>query len=230
MPAVKVLARGWFLEAQDPDSLAWVEVKGINSLTFDGSKNDADTTTFDNEGWNTHLVASRGRTIGLEGFYLEDPVTKGRDPGQELVDSINDQIGYESLGNFRLTSPSGTVRTFVASANVSGIGGGNDDPTGWGVELTVSGEAAFAEVLPTSIDSLPETVSLAAGETQLITTTFTPGNTTNKQLTYASANTAVAAVTPEGRIVGIATGGPINVTVTSVASGAITDTIAVTVT
>lgn len=226
MAAVKVLARGWKVEIQNPDTLAWKEVKGLNSLTFDGEKNDADTTTFDDAGWNTHLVASRGRTVGLEGYYLEDPANGGRDDGQSLVDELSDAIGTDSLGNFKLTSPYGTVREFTASANVSGVGGGNDDPTGWSAELTVSGAANFATVTDSSISSTPATVTLAAGATQLVTTAFTPANTTNKTLTYSTSDATKAICTAEGRIVAIATG---NATITVTSASGKTDTIAVTV-
>jgi uncharacterized protein YjdB len=226
MAAVKVLARGWKVEIQNPDTLSWNEIKGIDTLTFSGSKNDADTTTFDDNGWNTHLVASRGRTISLGGKYLEDPTTGDRDAGQSLVDALNDAIGTESLGSFKLTSPFGTVREFTASANVADVGGGNDDPTAWSCELTCSGAASFAVVSSTSISCTPATVTLAVGATQLITTAFTPGNTTNKTLTYASSDATKAIITAEGRIVAIATG---SATITITSADGDTDTIAVTV-
>jgi hypothetical protein len=145
MPAVKVLARNWVLEvATGKDattgSLIYTEVKGINSLTFSSSKNDAETTTFDDDGWETHLVASRGRSLSVEGYYLVDPADGTRDPGQLEVEELNDKIGPESLGDFRLTNPAGKKKTFKASVNLGDIGGGNDDPTSWGAELNVSGQ------------------------------------------------------------------------------------------
>jgi len=147
MPAVKVLARGWILEV-DTDALletplgtpVWVAINGLNSLTFSNSKNDAETTTFDDEGWETHMVASRGRELSVEGFYLVDPIDGTRDMGQETVEQVGDEIGPASLASFRLTSPASKVKTFVSSVNVGDIGGGNDDPTSWGAELTISGK------------------------------------------------------------------------------------------
>lgn len=225
MAAIKVLARGWKVEIKN-NSSQWIQVLGINSLTFDGDKSDADTTTFDDEGKNTHLVASRSKKLSMEGFFLEDSSNGARDPGQELVDSLGDSIGVDSLGDFKLTSPAGIVREFRASANVSGVGGGNDDPTGWTAELTVSGAANTATVTDTGIVSTPATVTLAAGATQLISTAFTPTNTTNKTLTYSTSDATKAIATAEGRIVAIATGSA-TITVTSASSK--TDTIAVTV-
>lgn len=140
---VKVLARGWSLEIESATDV-YTEIKGLTSLTFASEKNDADTTTFDSNGWTEHLVASRSKSLSVEGFYLEDPSTGTRDPGQQAVDLLSEKIGQDSLGTFKLTSPGGTVRTFSASANVSSIGGGNDDPTGWSCEFAISGQVTTA--------------------------------------------------------------------------------------
>lgn len=226
MAVTKVLARGWTLEIQNPDTLAWVTVNGLKSFSFDSEDNKADTTTFDDDGWNSHLVASRGRKIGCEGYYLEDQVSKARDDGQVLVEDYNEVIGPDSLGYFRLTSPAGTVRYFYASVSIGGVGGGNDDPTGWNAELTTSGAASLGTVVDSSISTTPATVTLAAGATQLLTTVFTPANTTDKTLTYTTSDATKAICTPEGRVVAIATGSA-TITITS-ASGK-TDTCVVTV-
>jgi len=222
---VKILARGWILEVYDG---GYIPVNGLSTFTFDGTKNDADTTSFEDSGWQTHLVASRSRSIGFEAFYLEDPDDGGRDPGQEAIEALADQIGQDSLTAFRLTSPAGTIREFNASANVSGVGGGKDDPTGFSGTLNVSGAAAMATVLDTVITVLPATITLAVADvSDAVTTTFTPATTTDKTLTYEiTTGPTIAAVTPEGRIIGLASGAAV-LTVTS-AEGH-TDTVAITV-
>jgi len=145
MAVTKCLARDWIVEIGDGGATpVWTEIKGINTLTFGSSKNDADTTSFDNGGVNTHLVASRGYTLTLEGFYMIDVETGDREPGQQLVEELADKIGPSSIGQFRLTDPAGLVRTFSASANIGDVGGGNDDPTSWGAELTISGKPTQA--------------------------------------------------------------------------------------
>jgi hypothetical protein len=229
MAAVKVLARGWKAEIQNPGNSQYVEIKGLNSLTFDSEKNDADTTDFDSQGNNEHLVASRGKSLSVEGFYLEDQTTKARDAGQLLVEALADGMGEDSLGNFRLTSPAGTVRYFVASANVTGIGGGNDDPTAWSAELAVSGPMNLSPVAVTSIDVTPSTLALTVGQvSSILTTAFTPGNSSDKGLTYASSDITKAVVTAEGRVIGVAAGSA-TITITAIGGVAVTDTVAVTV-
>jgi hypothetical protein len=139
MALVRVLAREWKMEVED-ELAAFVEVGGINTFAFGGSKTDADTTGFDSEGWAEHLVAERSRTLTMEGFYIEDKDTGARDPGQEIVDGLAEKIGEEAIGNFKLTSPGGTVLTFSGSVEPADIGGGHNDATSWGATITINGK------------------------------------------------------------------------------------------
>lgn len=141
MPIVKVLARDWVAEINTGTeaSPVWTKINGIDTLTFGGDKEDADDTDFNSQGWNEHMVVERSKSLTLEGKYLEDPDTGDRDPGQEAVEDLGEKIGYDSLGQFRLTSPGGKIRIFKASVNIGDIGGGHNDKTSWSAELTISG-------------------------------------------------------------------------------------------
>ena len=152
MAVTKVLARDWTLEILKAPS-TYVKIKGLNTLSFSNSKNDTDTTDFDSEGATEHMVTSRSQEISGEGFYLVDRTTKARDEGQKLVEALAEKIGPETLGEFRLTNPAGTTKTFLASANIGDVGGGNDDATTWGVTLTVSGKMTEPEALTASVKS-----------------------------------------------------------------------------
>src|SRR5690606_15606183 len=96
MALVKVLARDWKVEIESGNN--FIAVNGVNSFTIEFSKTDANTTSFDTAGWDEHIVASRGATITVEGFYLEDPSTGDRDPGQAAVESLAEKVGHESIG------------------------------------------------------------------------------------------------------------------------------------
>lgn len=139
MAVTKVLARGWKLEIAGTDD-TFTQIKGLASISFSNGKNDTDTTDFDSEGVQEHIVASRSQEISAEGFYLVDKKTGNRDEGQEAVETLAEQIGPESIGQFKITSPAGKAKLFNASANIGDVGGGNDDATSWGVTLTVSGK------------------------------------------------------------------------------------------
>lgn len=143
----KVLARDWKLEILTaPDT--YTEIKNLKSFKFGGKKKDADTTDFDSDGKEEHLVSSRSRTLTVEANYMEDVGDGSRDVGQQAVETLADAVGSASVTGFRLTSPGGTVRTFNASAEVSDIGGKNDDPTTFNFELLVSGPVAKSTTLP----------------------------------------------------------------------------------
>lgn len=151
MAPTKILARDWVFEFNTGTDAVptWVEIKGINSFSVDNSKNDADTTDFDSGGWAEHLVASRGMVVTLEGFRLEDSSDGTRDPGQEAVEGLADNIGPSSVGSFRIYYDlSNKGKSFKATANVTGPGGGNDDAAAWAVELTVTGAPTDITVTP----------------------------------------------------------------------------------
>lgn len=142
MGKVKVLARDWKLEI---NLAGFKEVNGLENFSFGSEKHDAETTTFDSEGWDEHLVAGRGRTLTAEGKYLEDLSNGLRDPGQQAVEDAADLMGGDSLVEFRLTSPAGNIKSFNASVDLSDMGGENNEATDWGFELLVSGKV-FKEI------------------------------------------------------------------------------------
>lgn len=139
MTVTKVLARGTLIEILTTAPSTYTQVKGINQIDLSPTTNRADTTDFDDDGNLAHIVASRGLQLTLSGFRMEDESGGDRDPGQAAVEALADAKGNASLGSFRVTSPGGEVWTFQASAEVTPLGGGNDDPTSWSATLEVSG-------------------------------------------------------------------------------------------
>jgi len=144
----KVLAKEFTWEVDDGTNTGtYVEIGGLNNVSLSPTKNDADTTTFD-ENWVSHLVSTRGLEVTLEGLYIEDPGTGGRDTGQEQVEAAIAEVGSASIVPFQVTSPGGTVIGFNASVNGEpfgmGGGGGNDDATSFSYTLTVSGQPTVA--------------------------------------------------------------------------------------
>lgn len=183
MPNTKVLARGWTFEHLSGAS--WLEIKGINSFEVSPEANTVDTTDFDSNGWNENMVASRGLALSLEGFHLEDVGNGGRDAGQLAVETLSGLIGPASVGTFRMTSPGGRVKTFTATANVSGPGGGNDDAASWSVELTITGQPVDSTVALVAITVLPDapTVSKAASPTYQFTAIGVYENGSSRDIT-----------------------------------------------
>ena len=142
MPVTEVLARQFTAELNTgtSGSPVWVAITGINSITHSPQANDADTTTFDDEGRMSHLKASRGDEFTISCLRQEDEVNGDRDAGQEACEAWADEIGQASRKQFRITSPGGNVvGPFEATATVTQFGGGNDDPATWQLAVKVSG-------------------------------------------------------------------------------------------
>lgn len=122
----------------------WTPIKGLNTLTHSPSSTDAETTDFDSNGNPEHMKAERGHQWTLAGYALEDVADGSRDPGQAAVETLAKAMGLASLGQFRTTSPGGNTGTFMASAEVTQPGGGNNDTATWQAVLRVSGEVTYA--------------------------------------------------------------------------------------
>lgn len=137
----KVPARRWpwYIDTSDTDTPEWTRIGGLDSWGHTPNASDADTTTFDDDGHETHFKASRGNTYQLTGKLREDPDSGDRDPGQEAIEALGRQIGPESLARFRRESPAGGIIEFWASAEVTIGGGGTNDATSWSATLKVDG-------------------------------------------------------------------------------------------
>lgn len=122
----------------------WTGIGGLNTLTHSPSSSDAETTDFDSNGRAEHMKAERGDSWSLAGFHLEDVATGDRDAGQAAVETLAQAIGLTSLDQFRITSPGANTSTFMASAEVTTAGGGNNDAAAWQAVIRVSGAITYA--------------------------------------------------------------------------------------
>ena len=143
MAVTKVNARDWTVEVRDAGDTTWVEVGGLNTITFGREAAEVDTTDNDSAGADEHEVMSRGKTITIEGRFLEDTSNGTRDTGQARVETLADAVGASSLGKFRFTSPGGTAETWAtASVQLGDVGGGHTDKTSWAATIKRSGASS----------------------------------------------------------------------------------------
>ncbi len=144
MAVTKVLARSWTKEIDTTGGGVYVDINGINSISVSQNKTEVETTDFESAGWGEFLIAARGNTVTLEGFWLEDESTGARDPGQAAVEASAKLFGASGLSTYRLTSPGGNTMTFSAAAEVEGPGGDHNAAASWKVSLHVHGEINYA--------------------------------------------------------------------------------------
>lgn len=133
MAEVVVPARDW------PIKIGSYPIGGLDTLMWTESETKADTTVREDLGNANHFIAERGRTITLDGKYVQDPSTGARDDGQEDVERLAKLVGVASVEAFTLTDPAGQDYTFNASATVTSRGGDKNAPTEWKCTLTIAG-------------------------------------------------------------------------------------------
>ncbi|MHB9054253.1 MAG: phage tail tube protein [Thermoleophilia bacterium] len=118
----------------------WVEILGIqDGPVHKPSTKKKDVATSKSGGRNDNRVVGRGDTFTLKGQRYEDPVTGARNPGQEAVETLAATIGYNSVKQFRITSPGGVAMVFEASAEVKLFAGTKEDFAEWEAEIEVAG-------------------------------------------------------------------------------------------
>lgn len=140
MAITKIPARDYTFEVDPAGGTSYVEITGLTTWSHKPSSGKADTTDFGSAGRNEHLKMSTGDMFTLEGQRKADVSDGSRDAGQAACETLWRAVGLSSLGAFRFTDPDGEVKTFRGSCVVTHGGGGNDDVTGWSVEIEVSGD------------------------------------------------------------------------------------------
>lgn len=173
---VEMLARDYTFEVNDgtiavPD---WVQIGGLNTWSHSPSSGDADTTKHVDGGRRSHMKASRGDEFTLSGFRSLNDDLSARDPGQLICEAWAASVGRSSRKQFRITEDdSAETKVFMATAEVTQGGGGNDDPSAWSLKITVTGSIATS-TLPAVLAA--PTISPTGG-TGEITVDFTYSGT-----------------------------------------------------
>lgn len=113
---------------------------GIETFSVGRSSETTSTTDFGSGGASEQQVMERGKTLQLEGRRLKDSATGALDPGQQLVETLADQVGNASLGRIRFAAPSDTTwEVWTATCELGDQGGGNNDKVSWSCTFTRSG-------------------------------------------------------------------------------------------
>jgi len=126
----------------------WVSIApgAITTFTKSEEEETTDTTTFGSAGQAESQKMQVGKSLQLEGFRLRDPATGALDPGQALVEGLNERLGTSSLSGFRYAHTTDTQWTVWAQARVTlgDQGGGNNDEVSWSATFTRSGPSTTA--------------------------------------------------------------------------------------
>lgn len=151
----------------------WLEITKADKFTHSHSGNDASTTTFDDDGWESHIKISRTNGFGLAGVYKEDISNGDQTEAHEALQAWSNEMGSTSLKQFRITTAGGNTLTFMCSCSYQLPGGGNDDIQKWELDIKVSG-AITNSALP-AVPGAPTSVAGTTASAHSIIT-FTAGS------------------------------------------------------
>jgi hypothetical protein len=144
---LKIPARDFVLEIDRnygaSGGASFISIEGLTELAMKVNTVKADTTDFDADGVAEHLKMETGREFTVAGHYLEDPLTGERPPGQLFIESYAPKVGTAAYGSYKLTSPGGIVRTFIATVDAEFGGGAHNDAAKWGGTLSISGKVTI---------------------------------------------------------------------------------------
>ena len=177
MATTEILARQHTFELNTGTvgSPVWQAISNVDSFSHSASANDADTTTFDDAGFMTHMKASRSHEFSITCKAQEDPATGDKDAGQAACEAWARLVGPDGTKQFRITSPAGNTLVFLCTAVVNITGGGNDDVSPWEMTLNVSGD--ITDSTSTSVPGAPSSADATAAN-DAITGTWTAGTGT----------------------------------------------------
>jgi hypothetical protein len=148
MAEEKVLIRDCKLYINTGTHLAptWTQVKGLHpDLEWSAEKSEADTTDQDCAGFPTHFVSTIKYKATVKGKRMEDVSDGSRDPGQAACETLDNQVGTASVGEFKVLSAGKNTIIGYATVNVKPFGGSADEVSSWEMELAYSGEPEFGD-------------------------------------------------------------------------------------
>lgn len=147
MATKRVLARNWKFFIETSTSRTFERITGLETFSITHSSEELDTTDFDTDGYDTHVIVGRGVELSLEGALKIDTSTKGRCPGQARVEVVAEGFMDESIGTFHIEDPAGNVFMFTGSVTLGTVGGGVKDKTSWGA--TIKGSSKLSKLSST---------------------------------------------------------------------------------
>jgi uncharacterized protein YjdB len=161
------------------------------------------------------------------------PTTAALEIGEEKAVTVTFTPAYTTNQKVTFASDNTAVATVDADGKITAVAAGTATVTVTSVAdgtktATVAVTVTAKPVAVTGVTLNKSTTSIAVGATETLVATVAPSNATNKSVTWASSDTAVATVDAAGKVTAKAAG-TATITVTT-ADGSKTATCAVTVT
>ncbi|MBE0430034.1 MAG: hypothetical protein IBX61_09235 [Thermoleophilia bacterium] len=130
----------WEINTGTEGTPNWVDIKGLDGSAWPTPEvEEMDTTDNDSGGIYSSVPIEVKRKVTLKGFIYEDPDTGARDAGQEACEAASPDsgnMGYNTLKQFRYTTPGGTATVRKGWCRAGATDGGRNDKLGWECEIS----------------------------------------------------------------------------------------------
>lgn len=217
-------------DAQGFGTLAFTTVGELESIG--GMEIRRNTGTFSNlctKNSSTIKGSRQAMTISVVAALDED------DAGQIMM--IASEAEDDELYSFCVEESNGVKNYFVGTVIACGkTFGGDTDPVKAPYDIAVQAVHQMSKpilIVPvpavTGVTVAPTSASVAEGATTQLTASVLPAGV-SQAVTWSSADPLIATVNSSGLVTGVAQGGPVNITATSVADDTKTASAAITVT
>jgi hypothetical protein len=149
MAPQKYLARNHRFSITEDESYqtaTWTTISGVNAWSWSEDSADADSSDFENSGWTSSFVVTRGATLGIEGQYLIDEVNGTKDAGQLIAETAAHDFGPSGFRWVRVQALNTARDTAIGSIIVQASikmgegGGGMEDINPFSLECLVQGK------------------------------------------------------------------------------------------
>lgn len=226
------LARHWHVQVREVGDSTWTFVRGITSFNPTVSKTRQDAGDFHSGNWGAST--STEATWSLEiGVLRKLDVDSDPDPGVELLRAKDGELGTDEEVEVRWWRSDGLDDAYQGKASVDFSSAGGEKTALQGATITLAGVGARATIAkPTvsaasSIVARPNTAGLSVGQTLEVEVFDNNGNNVTGDCSFTTSDATKATVGADSGIVTAIAAGSATITATR---GALTDTMAVTVT
>lgn len=178
--------KDWQVSIWNPFDLAWVRIRGLNSLNYSQDSSTEDGSTAEDD-WEEPYITKRKAKLSLEGKPVVDAATGNVDPGQDLLNEFGKLTRCAADALIRFVDPYGHALEAYYQITAHEVSSGKDgDKISWDLDMVGESESLpYVQVSGISIVSLgeePETIEMDINDApRLLQVAFTPENASNKR-------------------------------------------------
>lgn len=188
--------KDWQVSIWNPFDLAWVRIRGLNSLNYSQDSSTEDGSTAEDD-WEEPYITKRKAKLSLEGKPVVDAATGNVDLGQDLLNEFGKLTRCAADALIRFVDPYGHALEAYYQITAHEVSSGKDgDKISWDLDMVGESESLpYVQVSGISIVSLgeePETIEMDINDApRLLQVAFTPENASNKRYSIKTAGHVV---------------------------------------